>query len=243
MEAETQKLDILAIAAHPDDVELSCAGTLMVHVQMGHRVGIVDLTAGELGTRGTPEIRAAEARKATEIMGIEVRENAGLPDGFFQNEREHQLRLIPFIRYFQPDIVLTNAERDRHPDHGRAAQLVEDSCFLSGLRKIETHWKGRPQQAWRPKHVWHFIQDEDLEPDFIVDISAVMDKKIEAIKAFHSQFLASPDDPLQTYISTPAFFEHIVQRAQMWGYRIGVQYGEGFTSRKPLGVGHLKAFV
>ncbi|SFV34958.1 bacillithiol biosynthesis deacetylase BshB1 [Thermoflavifilum thermophilum] len=243
MQAATHKLDILAIAAHPDDVELSCAGTLMVHVQMGHRVGILDLTAGELGTRGTPEIRAAEARKATEIMGVEIRENASLPDGFFRNDQEHQLRLIPFIRYFQPDIVLTNAEHDRHPDHGRAAELVETSCFLSGLIKIETHWKGQPQQPWRPRHIWHFIQDEDLEPDFIVDISPVMDKKLEAIKAFRSQFLANPDDPLQTYISTPAFFEHIVHLAQMWGYRIGTQYGEGFTSRKKLGVSHLHVFV
>ncbi|MCL6523938.1 MAG: bacillithiol biosynthesis deacetylase BshB1 [Thermoflavifilum sp.] len=243
MQAETHKLDILAIAAHPDDVELSCAGALIIHVQMGHRVGILDLTAGELGTRGTPETRAQEAKKATEIMGIDIRENAGLPDGFFQNEREHQLRIIPYIRYFQPDIVLTNAERDRHPDHGRAAELVETACFLSGLRKIETHWKGHPQQAWRPKHIWHFIQDEDLEPDFIVDISTVMERKLEAIRAFASQFLADPKDPLQTYISTPAFFEHIIQRASMWGYRIGTQYGEGFTSRKKLGVSHLKQFL
>ncbi|MBX5439187.1 MAG: bacillithiol biosynthesis deacetylase BshB1 [Thermoflavifilum sp.] len=243
MQATTDKLDILAIAAHPDDVELSCAGTLMVHVQMGHRVGILDLTAGELGTRGTPELRAAEAKKATEIMGITVRENAGLPDGFFLNEREHQLRIIPFIRYFQPDIVLTNAERDRHPDHGRAAELVETSCFLSGLRKIETHWKGHPQQAWRPRHIWHFIQDEYLDPDFIVDISAVMEKKLEAIKAFSSQFLADPKEEIQTYISTPEFFEQLIYRAKMLGRMIGTAYGEGFTSRKKLGVSHIKLFL
>jgi N-acetylglucosamine malate deacetylase 1 len=237
------KLDILAIAAHPDDVELSCAGTLMVAILQGMSAGILDLTAGELGSRGTPESRAAEAKAAMEIMGLSVRDNVGLADGFFKNEKEDQLRLISYIRKYQPEIVLANAIEDRHPDHGRGAQLIEDSCFLSGLAKIETHWNGKPQAAWRPRQVLHFIQDRYIDPDIIIDVSGVMEKKLEAIRAFKTQFLANPDDPLQTYISTPEFFDSLVYRAKMLGKMIGVAFGEGFTSTKKIGLRSLKDMI
>src|SRR5690606_9071126 len=177
-------LDILAIAAHPDDVELSCAGTLMVHAAQGMQVGVVDLTRGELGTRGTPETRAQEAKDAAAVMGLAVRDNLGLADGFFQNERAEQLAIITAIRKYQPDIVLANAIDDRHPDHGRAARLIADSCFMAGLRKIETTHNGQPQQAWRPKQVYHFLQDRYHQPDLVVDISSVMERKLDAIRCF-----------------------------------------------------------
>lgn len=238
------KLDILAIAAHPDDVELSCAGTLMVHAQQGMKTGIVDLTQGELGTRGTPEGRLIEAADACKLMGLEVRENLKLADGFFQNTREDQLAVIRAIRKFRPDIVLANAIDDRHPDHGRAAKLIADSCFLAGLRKIETVGDdGQPQQAWRPKQVFHFLQDRYHEPDFVVDITPVMDRKIEAIKCFKTQFLAEQDHEPQTYISSPGFFDSVVYRAKMLGKMVGVTYAEGYTSAKVIGVRNLKDLI
>lgn len=230
------KLDILAIAVHPDDVELCCAGTLMVHAAQGLKTGVVDLTRGELGTRGTPETRAVEAQAAAAIMGLEIRENLGLADGFFKNDRMEQLAIIQAIRKYQPDIVLTNAIDDRHPDHGRAAKLVADSCFLSGLRKIETSFDGQPQTAWRPKQVFHFLQDRYHKPDFVVDISTVQDRKLEAIRAYTTQFLASQDNEPQTYISSPEFFESVIYRAKMLGKSVGVAYAEGYTSAKMLGI-------
>lgn len=237
------KLDILAIAAHPDDVELSCAGTLMMEKARGKRVGIADLTRGELGTRGTPDTRAQEAADALAVMGLDVRVNLELPDGFFENTRVYQLEVIKAIRRFQPSIVLTNAPSDRHPDHGRAAQLVKDAAWLSGLRKIETEWEGRPQAAWRPTYVFHFIQDRWLEPDFVFDISPVMEQKLAAIRAFKTQFDTQPDDEPQTYISTPGFLQSIIDRARMTGKLIGVSYAEGFISEKRLGVGNFDAFI
>lgn len=238
------KLDILAIAAHPDDVELSCAGTLMVHALQGMKVGIVDLTQGELGTRGTPEGRFTEAQEACQLMGLDVRENLKLADGFFQNTREDQLAVIRAIRKFKPDTVLANAVDDRHPDHGRAAKLIADSCFLAGLRKIETVGEdGKPQQAWRPKNVFHYLQDRYHEPDFVVDITPVMDKKIDAIKCFKTQFLAQVDNEPQTYISSPEFFESVVYRAKMLGKMVGVAYAEGYTSAKMIGVRSLKDLI
>ncbi|GAA4307939.1 bacillithiol biosynthesis deacetylase BshB1 [Compostibacter hankyongensis] len=224
------KLDILAIAAHPDDVELGCSGTLMVHAAQGMKVGVADLTEGELGTRGTADTRREEAAEAARVMGLAVRENIGLPDGFFRNDREHQLAVIRMIRKYRPDIILANATEDRHPDHGRAARLITDSCFLSGLIKVETSLDGQPQEAWRPKQVFHFIQDRYLSPDFIVDISTVMPRKEEAIRCFKTQFLVKQDETLQTYISSPVFFESVVNRAKMLGKMIGVAYGEGFTT-------------
>lgn len=237
------KLDILAIAAHPDDVELSCAGTLMVHAQQGQKVGIVDLTRGELGTRGTPEGRVMEAQDACKLMGLEIRENLGLADGFFQNTREDQLAVIRAIRKFKPEIVLANAIDDRHPDHGRAARLIADSCFMAGLRKIETSDKGQPQEAWRPKQVFHFLQDRFHQPDFVVDITPVIEKKMEAIRCFKTQFLADKDHEPQTYISSPEFFDSVLYRAKMLGKMVGVAYAEGYTSAKMLGVRNLMDLI
>ncbi|RPD43194.1 bacillithiol biosynthesis deacetylase BshB1 [Chitinophaga barathri] len=238
------KLDILAIAAHPDDVELSCAGTLMVHARQGMKTGIIDLTRGELGTRGTPEGRILEAQEACRVMGVDVRENLGLADGFFQNTREDQLKVVAAIRKYRPDIVLANAIDDRHPDHGRAAQLIKDSAFLAGLRKVETFDEnGQPQQAWRPKQVFHFIQDRYFTPDFVVDISEVIDLKLEAIKCFKTQFLADKDHEPQTYISSPEFFDSVIYRAKMLGKMVGVPYAEGYTSAKMLGVRSMKDLI
>nr|WP_295871010.1 bacillithiol biosynthesis deacetylase BshB1 [uncultured Chitinophaga sp.] len=230
------KLDILAIAVHPDDVELGCAGTLMIHAQQGMKVGVVDLTRGELGTRGTPVLREQEAQAAARIMGLEVRENLGLADGFFRNDTMEQMAIITAIRKYQPDIVLANAMDDRHPDHGRAGKLIADSCFLAGLRKVETAVDGVAQQAWRPKQVFHFLQDRYHEPDFVVDITPVMERKLDAIKAFSSQFLTQKDNEPQTYISGSGFFESVVYRAKMLGKMVGVDYAEGYTSAKMIGV-------
>jgi bacillithiol biosynthesis deacetylase BshB1 len=237
------KLDILAIAAHPDDVELSCSGTLMMEKLAGKKVGIVDLTMGELGTRGTPFTRVQEAEDALQVMGLDVRENLSLPDGFFQNTKEFQLEVIRAIRKYRPQVVLTNAPADRHPDHGKAAQLVKDSAWLSGLRKIITHNEGEDQEAWRPAYVFHFLQDRYLEPDFVYDISPVMERKIQAIRAFKTQFDTAPDQEPQTYISTPGFLQSIIDRARSLGKTIGVEYAEGFISEKKLGVSTLDSFI
>jgi N-acetylglucosamine malate deacetylase 1 len=242
------KLDILAITAHPDDVELSCAGTLLAQIALGKKVGLLDLTRGELGTRGTPEGRLQEAANASAILGLSVRDNAGLADGYFTNDEQHQRVIMSFIRKYQPDIVITNAIDDRHPDHGRAARLVADSCFYSGLRMIQTQdEQGGEQPAWRPRQVFHAIQDRFIKPDFVVDITPYMDKKIEAMLAFRSQFFVpdyqgSSDEP-QSYISTPEFFEFIRARAQEMGHAIGVKYGEGFTTPRMLGVQDLSVFL
>ena len=230
------KLDILAIAAHPDDVELGCAGTMMMEKRKGKKIGIVDLTRGELGTRGTPEKRLQEAKDAAEIMQLDARENADLADGFFENNRRDQLRVIHFIRKYRPEIVFTNAPEDRHPDHGRAAQLVKDAAWLSGLRKIETYEDGSLQEAWRPAYVFHFVQDRYLKPDFVFDISDAMDEKIRCIRAFTSQFDTQEDDEPQTYISSPAFLQSVIERAKAYGKIIGVPYAEGFLSDKTLGI-------
>jgi bacillithiol biosynthesis deacetylase BshB1 len=236
------KLDILVLPVHPDDAELGCAGTILKHMAMGDKVGIVDLTRGELGTRGTPEIRAQEAAKAAEILGIAVRDNLGIPDGFFENKEEYQLKVIGAIRKYRPRIVITNAYYDRHPDHGRANQLVEASAFLAGLRKIETFDNAELQEAWRPELVLHFIQDNYIKPDILVDVTAHWDKKTESIYAYGSQFF-NPDwegEP-QTYISSPEFINVVAARANEFGKSIGVKYAEGFTSRKILGVDNLFA--
>jgi bacillithiol biosynthesis deacetylase BshB1 len=223
------KLDILVLAAHPDDAELAVAGTIVDAIARGKKVGICDFTRGELGTRGTPEIRLAESAEASKILGIQVRENLELADGFFQNERESQLKLIEVIRKYQPDVVLANALEDRHPDHGKGAALAIDACFLSGLRKIET---GLP--AWRPKHVYHYIQDRYLEPDFVIDISAHWEKKEAAIRAFKSQFFNPNSTEPASYISSPDFLHFIEARAQEMGHKIGVKYGEGFQSQSTI---------
>lgn len=231
------KLDILVLAAHPDDAEISCAGTIAHHVAQGHKVGIVDFTKGELGTRGTVEIRAREAEASSKILGVAVRENLGLKDGFFQNDPTNQLPVIRAIRKFQPSIVLANAVYDRHIDHGKGASLAYDACFLSGLVRIETFdEKGNKQQPWRPSAVYHYIQSLYIEPDFIVDISDYWEKKAEALKAFKSQFYDPESDETQTYISSPAFLKMVEARAIDWGHAIGARYGEGFTTRRYPGV-------
>ena len=241
------KLDILAITAHPDDVELCCAGTLLAQIALGKKVGIVDLTRGELGTRGTPEGRIQEGRDAAAILEVSVRDNVGLADGFFANNEAHQKAIIPFIRKYRPEIVITNAVDDRHPDHGRGGKLVADSCFYSGLRMIRTFDEdGNEQEAWRPKQVFHAIQDRYIKPDFVVDITAFHAKKVEAIKAFKSQFhipeYTGTREP-QSYISTPEFLEFIIARASEMGHAIGATYGEGFTTARQLGVKDLSVFI
>ena len=218
------KLDILVLPVHPDDAELGCGGTILKHIAAGKKVGIVDLTRGELGTRGSAEIRAKEAATAAEILGLTLRDNLGLPDGFFENSREYQLKVIEVIRRYQPEIVITNAHYDRHPDHGRASDLVETSTFLSGLRKIETYFEGEPQQAWRPNLLLHFIQDQYIQPDVVVDVTDYWDKKIDSVMAYGSQFY-NPEwkgEP-QTYISSPEFIKIIDGRGLEFGKSIQVK--------------------
>jgi bacillithiol biosynthesis deacetylase BshB1 len=237
------KLDILAIGVHPDDVELGCAGTLMSAIAEGKKVGIVDLTRGELGTRGTAETRKIEARNAANILGIEVRENLGMADGFFQNDEQHQRILIQAIRKYQPTIILANALEDRHPDHGRSSKMVSDAAFLSGLRKIVTELDGVVQKEWRPTYVFHYIQDRFLQPSFVVDISKYMDKKIESVLAYTTQFYNPDLNEPQTYISSPQFLETIKSRAMMLGKRIGVEYAEGYISEKMIGISSFDSLI
>jgi bacillithiol biosynthesis deacetylase BshB1 len=240
------KLDILAIAVHPDDVELCCSGTLLMEKRNGKKTGVVDLTRGELGTRGTPELRIEEAAASAGILQLDVRENLGMADGFFRNDEEHQRQLIRVIRKYRPEIVLANALSDRHPDHGRAGHLISDACFLSGLRKIGTvDNDGSPQEHWRPKYIFHYIQDRYAHPSFVYDITPVFDKKLDSIKAFSSQFFSTQygkEEP-QTYISTPEFLNSIIGRHQMFGKMIGTPYAEGFITEKMIGVRNFDAFV
>lgn len=237
------KLDILAFGAHPDDVELSCAGTLMVEKMHGKKIGVVDLTQGELGTRGSAELRKQEATAAAEILQLDVRENLELADGFFKNDEVHQRQIIRAIRKYQPEIILCNAPDDRHPDHGRSAQLLEDAVFLSGLRKIETIDNGQLQTVWRPWYVFNYIQDRYLHPNFVMDISAVMEQKLASIRAYGTQFENPGLDEPQTYISTPDFLDSVIYRAKMYGKMIGVKYAEGFISRKMIGFNSFDAFI
>lgn len=233
------KLYILAIAAHPDDIELSSAGTLIKHARAGHATGILDLTESNLSTRGTVALRYKEAELAAQVMGVKVRANARMADGFFRNDQEHQLKLIAYIRHFQPEIVLGNALDDRHPDHSRAGRLIADACFLSGLRKVETQWDGVGQEAWRPKRVYHYIQDRQSEPTFVVDISDVFETKMEAIRCYRSQFHDPASHEPETYISSDAFIEQIEAKDIMYGKRIGTRYGEGFISENVPGISSL----
>ena len=237
------KLDILAFGAHPDDIELSCAGLLLVEKANGKKIGAVDLTEGELGSRGSIETRYEESSNASKILNLDVRENLKLEDGFFKNDKETQIKIITAIRKYRPEIVLCNAVEDRHPDHGRASQLVSDSCFLSGLLKIETEDNNAAQKAWRPKYVFHYIQDRYVDPDFIVDITPVFDKKLESIKAYKTQFFNPDVDGPETYISKPQFLDQLISSNQVFGKKIGVTYGEGFTTRKKIGFKNLDALI
>jgi bacillithiol biosynthesis deacetylase BshB1 len=233
------KLDILAFGAHPDDVELGCSGTIAKEISLGKKVGIVDLTRGELGTRGSVEIRNSESAKASEILGISVRENLDMRDGFFVNDEAHQLKVIQMIRKYQPEIVLCNAIRDRHIDHGKGSKLVSDACFLSGLRKIETLFDGKSQEVWRPKVVYHYIQWENIEPDFVVDITGFIDTKIASIVAYGSQFYTENSNEPITPIATKNFLESIQYRSKDFGRLVGVEYAEGFTKERYLAVNSL----
>lgn len=238
------QLDILAFGAHPDDVELCCGGTVISHVRQGKKVGIVDFTKGELGTRGTPELRLEEAAKAGEVMGLAVRENLGFADGFFSNDKKHKLKVIQKIRQYCPDIVLSPAIYDRHPDHGRAADLVREACFLSGLRKVETRdEEGKLQEAWRPRVVYYYLQDTYIAPDFVVDITDYMEEKIEAVKAYASQvhvasYKENSKEP-ETYISNPDYLKRVYARNMEVGKQAGCRFAEGFVVKRVVGLKNL----
>lgn len=238
-----EKLDVLAFGVHPDDVELGCSGTILGCISEGKKVGIVDLTRGELGTRGTAETRKTEAAVAAKILGVEVRENLGMADGFFQNDENNQRKTIQIIRKYRPEIILCNAPEDRHPDHGRSSKLVSDSAFLSGLRKIATESEGGKQEEWRPKYVFHYLQDRFLQPDFVVDISKYMNKKVESVLAYTTQFFNPDLNEPQTYISSPEFLETVKARAMMLGKRVGVKFAEGYISEKMIGIKSFDAII
>ncbi len=227
------KLDILAIGIHPDDVELSASGTILKHIALGKKVGILDLTRGELGTRGSAELRTQEANASAKILGLAVREQLQMADGFFENNEAHQKQIIQMIRKYQPEIVLCNAITDRHPDHGRAAKLTADACFYSGLINDIT------QVAWRPKAIYHYIQDHFIEPDFVIDITSHMDKKMESIMAFSSQFFDPNSEEPQTPISSKNFMENVKAKASLFGRAINADYAEGFTVSRYIGVENL----
>lgn len=233
------KLDILAFGAHPDDVELGCSGTIAKEISLGKKVGIIDLTRGELGTRGSVATRNEESAKASEILGVVARENLDMRDGFFVNDEAHQLKVIEMIRKYRPDVVLCNAIADRHIDHGKGSKLVSDACFLSGLRQIKTKLNGEIQEAWRPKVVYHYIQWQNIEPDFVVDISDYIDKKMESVLAYGSQFYDPKSNEPITPITSKNFLDSIKYRAQDLGRLVGVDYAEGFTVERYLAVNSL----
>ena len=232
------KLDILAIGAHPDDVELGCSGTLIKHLKNGLKVGIIDLTRGELGTRGTSETREEETKNATKILGVEVRENLGLKDGFFEKSEENRIALIQKIRKYQPNIIITNAPSDRHPDHSRASELTIDSCFLSGLEKINTN-----QEVWRPKHIYHYIQFLNILPDFVVDISLEIEQKLKSVLCYKTQFYNPESKESETIISSEDFLESVKYRARDLGRQSDCKYAEGFVSNQTLKINSLKDLI
>jgi bacillithiol biosynthesis deacetylase BshB1 len=237
------KLDILAFGAHPDDVELGCGATIAKEVSLGKKVGIVDLTRGELGTRGSAAVRELEAAKSATILGVSTRENMGFADGFFINDKNHQLEIIKMIRKYQPEIVLCNAVDDRHIDHPKGSSLVSDACFLSGLLKIETEIGGELQKKWRPKQVYHYIQWKNIEPDFVVDVSDFIDVKQKAVLAYSTQFYDPKSNEPQTPITSKNFTESINYRAKDLGRLIGVEYAEGFTSERYVAVENLSKLI
>lgn len=237
------KIDILAFGAHPDDVELGCGGTIAKLISEGKTCVIVDLTRGELGTRGTDEIRHEEATASAKILGVSARENLGLKDGFLVNSEEYQLSIVKMIRKYRPEIVLANAIDDRHPDHAKAAKLVSDACFLSGLRKIETNVDEESQDVWRPKQIFHYIQWKDIKPEFVIDISEHLDKKLEACMAFKTQFYDPQSTEPETPITSKDFYESLTYRAQDLGRLSGVTYAEGFTSEKLMALKNFDGIV
>ena len=233
----SDKLDFLAFGAHPDDVELGCGATIAKLVSQGKKVGIVDLTRGELGTRGSAEIRTKETNEASKILGITIRENMDFKDGFFRNDEEHQLKIIQVIRKYQPDFVFCNAPDDRHIDHPKGSQLIVEASFLSGLTKINTDdSSGNPQKHWRPKNIYHYIQWKNLDPDFIFDVSGFHNTKMNAVKCYSSQFYDPKSKEPETPISTKNFLDFIQSRAVDFGRLIGVEHGEGFITNRKLGL-------
>ena len=230
------KLDILAVGVHPDDVELGCSGTIIKHIRAGKKAGVLDLSLGELGTRGNAELRKKEAADASVVMGLSCREHLDFKDGFFLNDETHQKKIITILRKYQPEIVLCNAVDDRHPDHGRAAKLVSDACFYSGLVKVQTQLDGREQQQWRPKAVYHYIQDRYIHPDFVIDISDQHNDKHRSIMAYSSQFYSPNSKEPQTPISSKEFLESLDSKMSIWGRSIGVRYAEGYTVERYPGV-------
>lgn len=237
------KLDILAFGAHPDDVELGCGATIAKEISLGKKVGIVDLTRGELGTRGSADLRDEEAANAAKILGVSIRENLRFADGFFVNDKEHQLQIIKMIRKYKPEIVLCNAIDDRHIDHPKGSNLVSDACFLSGLTKIETDIKGEKQEKWRPKQVYHYIQWKNIEPDFVVDVSGFTDLKTKAVLAYSSQFFDPNSKEPETPITSKNFIDSINYRARDLGRLIGVDCGEGFNSERYVAVENLSKLI
>lgn len=233
------KLDILAFGSHPDDVEIGCGATIAKSIANGLKVGIIDLTRGELGSRGTPVIRSKEAANAAEILGVSIRENLGFADGFFSNDKAHQMRVIEILRKYQPRIVLCNAIDDRHLDHPKGGELVSNACFLSGLKRIETKVDGVMQKAWRPKQVYHYIQWKNIEPDFVVDVSDYIVKKIAAVHAYKSQLYNPNSKEPETPITTQNFFDSIKYRAQDLGRLVGVDCAEGFTVERYVAINQL----
>ncbi len=237
------KLDILAIGAHPDDIELGCGATIAKEISLGKKIGVLDLTRGELGTRGSAEIRDKEAKKSAEILGLTVRENLAFADGFFVNDKKHQLEIIKIIRKYQPDIILCNAIEDRHIDHSKGSELVSNAAFLSGLRKIETSLNGKNQIHWRPKHVYHYIQWNNIKPDFVVDVSDFIQIKLEAVKAYSSQFYNPNSKEPISPITSKNFLDSITYKAKDLGRLIGVDYAEGFTSERYIAVKNLDKLI
>ncbi|MBL7938712.1 MAG: bacillithiol biosynthesis deacetylase BshB1 [Flavobacteriales bacterium] len=233
----SQQVDILCVTAHPDDVEISMAGTVLHHLALGHSVGLVELTAGELGTRGTPEVRKQEADAALKVLGAAFRYQLGLADGFFRPDRESLERVIVALRRHRPKVVLTNAVRDRHPDHGRAAAMVAEACFLSGLRRVPTSDAGVQQEAWRPATVLHAVQDRWIDPDLIFDITPHWQRKMESLLCFKSQFHDPASTEPTSPIANPDYLPFLEARAREMGRLLGVTYGEGFTTARPIGVG------
>jgi bacillithiol biosynthesis deacetylase BshB1 len=237
------KLDILAFGAHPDDIELSCGGTIAKEVSLGKKVGIVDLTRGELGTRGSAALRDKEAANASKVLGVSVRENLGFADGFFINDKKHQIEIIKMLRKYQPEIVLCNALDDRHIDHPKGSNLVSDACFLSGLIKIETSLEDKQQEKWRPKLVYHYIQWKSIEPDFVVDVSGFIDKKNEAVLAYSSQFYDPNSNEPESPITSKNFIDSVNYRARDLGRLIGVDYAEGFNTERYVAIESLDKLI
>jgi bacillithiol biosynthesis deacetylase BshB1 len=238
------KVDILAIGVHPDDVELGCGGTILKHIDLGFSVGVIDLTQGELGTRGSAKLRLEEAALSAKFMKLKFRDNLGFEDGFVSpDDKAYQMEIVKRIRKHQPNIVLCNAIDDRHPDHPRASSLVSTACFLAGLIKIETESDGSPQKSWRPKQVLHYIQWKPIDPDFVIDVSGYMDQKLEAVMAYSSQFFDPNSKEAQTPISSKQFIDSVTYRAEDLGRLIGVDHAEGFTSDKPIGINRLDVLL